>query len=177
MPAEFGLLTAKPVIYVCNVAEEDLADPGNNPHVEAVRQHAAASGSDVVVISARIEQELSELPSEEAAEFLSELGLEQSGLERLISTGYRTLGLITYLTSGEKEVRALTVRRGTKAPQAAGVIHTDFERGFIRAEVIAIDGLVEAGNLANARARGWLRTEGKEYVVQDGDVIHFLFNV
>ena len=177
VPAELGLLTGKPVIYVCNVAESDLQDIDGNAHVAAVRAHAASSGSDVVVISAQIEQELSELPAEEATEFLAELGLKESGLERLIATGYHTLGLITYITSGEKEVRAWTVKRGTKAPQAAGVIHTDFERGFIRAEVIGWDKLVEAGNLANARSKGWLRTEGKEYVVQDGDVIHFLFNV
>src|SRR5690625_37574 len=177
VPAEFGLLTAKPVIYVCNAAEEDLADPQGSEHVQAVRRHAEAEGAEGVVISAQIEQELSELPDEEAAEFLAELGLSESGLERLIRTGYRTLGLSTYFTSGEKEVRAWTVREGTRAPQAAGVIHTDFERGFIRAEVIAWDRLVEAGNLANARSRGWLRTEGKDYVVRDGDVIHFLFNV
>src|SRR5690625_2593651 len=177
IPADFGLLTAKPVIYVCNVAEDDLLDPQASAHVRTVQEHAQAEGAETVVISARIEQELSELPEEEAAEFLSELGLKESGLERLIHTGYRTLGLITYLTSGEKEVRAWTVREGTRAPQAAGVIHTDFERGFIRAEVISWEKLVEAGNLANARSRGWLRTEGKDYVVQDGDVIHFLFNV
>ncbi len=177
VPADFGLLTAKPVIYVCNVSEDDLADPDSNPYVQAVRERAARDAAEVVVISARIEQELSELPEDEAAEFLIELGLSESGLERLIHTGYRTLGLITYLTSGEKEVRAWTVRSGAKAPQAAGVIHTDFERGFIRAEVIQWHRLVEAGNLANARSKGWLRTEGKEYVVQDGDVIHFLFNV
>src|SRR5690625_2913011 len=177
IPAEFGLLTAKPVIYVCNVAEDDLADSSSSPHVQAVREHAAAEGAETVVISAQIEQELSELSEDEAREFLQELGLEESGLERLIHTGYRTLGLITYLTSGEKEVRAWTVREGTRAPQAAGVIHTDFERGFIRAEVIGWEKLVEAGSLATARSRGWLRTEGKDYTVQDGDVIHFLFNV
>lgn len=177
IPADFGLLTAKPVIYVCNVADDQLADPAANEYVQAVSQHAARDGSETIVISARIEQELSELPEDEAREFLADLGLQESGLERLIHTGYRTLGLITYLTSGEKEVRAWTVREGTRAPQAAGVIHSDFERGFIRAEVIAWDRLVEAGNLAGARARGWLRTEGKEYVVQDGDVINFLFNV
>ncbi len=175
VPQELGLLTAKPVIYVCNVSEEDVVT--GNEHVQRVRERAAAEGSECVVISARIEQELGELPEEEAAEFLAELGLQDSGLERLIRTGYRTLGLITFLTSGEKEVRAWTVTEGTRAPQAAGVIHTDFERGFIRAEVIAWDRLIEAGNLANARSKGWIRTEGKEYVVQDGDVIHFLFNV
>jgi len=145
--------------------------------VQAVRKHAASEGAETVVISARIEEELSELDEEEAAEFLHELGLSESGLERLIHRGYSTLGLITYLTSGEKEVRAWTVREGTRAPQAAGVIHTDFERGFIRAEVIGWERLVEAGSLAEARWRGWLRTEGKDYVVQDGDGIHFVFNV
>lgn len=177
VPEEFGLLTAKPVIYVCNVAEDDLAASDGSEYVQAVRAHAQAEGAETVVISAQIEQELSELDDAEAAEFLAELGLSESGLERLIHTGYRTLGLITYLTSGEKEVRAWTVREGTRAPQAAGVIHTDFERGFIRAEVIDWEKLVEAGSLAGARSKGWLRTEGKEYVVQDGDVIHFLFNV
>jgi GTP-binding protein YchF len=175
IPAELGLLSAKPVIYVCNVSEEDVAS--GNDFVAAVRAHAASKGADVVVISALAEPELSELPADEAAEFMQELRLEESGLERLIHTGYRTLQLITYLTSGEKEVRAWTVPVGCKAPQAAGVIHSDFERGFIRAEVISTDRLLEAGSLANARSRGWLRTEGKEYVVQDGDVIHFLFNV
>lgn len=175
IPASLGLLTSKPVIYVCNVPEEDAA--GGNEHSAKVQELAAAEGAESVIISAQIEQEVSELPPEEATEFLEELGLSESGLERLIRTGYETLGLITFLTSGEKEVRAWTVVRGTRAPQAAGVIHTDFERGFIRAEVIGWDRLVEAGNLANARSKGWLRTEGKEYVVQDGDVIHFLFNV
>lgn len=175
VPPELNLLTAKPVIYVCNVAEEDVAT--GNEHVRRVREYAERQGAETVVISAQIEQELSELPAAEAAEFMEDLGLSESGLERLIHTGYRTLGLITFLTSGEKEVRAWTVREGALAPQAAGAIHSDFERGFIRAETIAWDRLVEAGSLANARSRGWLRTEGKEYIVQDGDVIHFLFNV
>jgi GTP-binding protein YchF len=175
VPASLGLITSKPVIYVCNVAEEDVVS--GNEHVEAVRRLAAEESADVVVISARIEEELAQLEPEEQQVFLADMGLERPGLERLIRTGYHTLGLITFFTSGEKEVRAWTVKRGTKAPQAAGEIHTDFERGFIRAEVVGWDELVEAGNIAAARAKGLLRIEGKEYVVRDGDVIHFLFNV
>ncbi len=175
VPPGLGLLTAKPVIYVCNVGEDDVA--GGNAHVDAVRAVAARDGSDVVVISARIEEELTDLGEEEARAFLADMGLEQPGLERLIAVGYHTLGLITFLTAGEKEVRAWTVRRGARAPEAAGVIHSDFERGFIRAEVVAWDVLVEAGSIPAARSRGQLRTEGKDYVVRDGDVVHFLFNV
>jgi GTP-binding protein YchF len=175
VPATLGLITSKPVIYVCNVAEEDVVS--GNEQVEAVRRLAAEESADVVVISARIEEELAQLEPEEQQVFLADMGLERPGLERLIRTGYHTLGLITFFTSGEKEVRAWTVKRGTKAPQAAGEIHTDFERGFIRAEVVGWDELVEAGNIAAARAKGLLRIEGKEYVVRDGDVIHFLFNV
>src|SRR5690606_1206251 len=174
-PATLGLITSKPVIYVCNVAEDDVAT--GNEHVERVRAIAAEESADVVVVSARIEEELAQLEPEEQQVFLADMGLERPGLERLIRTGYHTLGLITFFTSGEKEVRAWTVKRGTKAPQAAGEIHTDFERGFIRAEVVGWDELVEAGNIAAARAKGLLRIEGKEYVVRDGDVIHFLFNV
>jgi ribosome-binding ATPase len=175
LPAEPHLLTAKPVVFVCNVAEADVVR--GNAHVDAVRARAVAEGATVVVVSAKIEQELGELDDEEAAAFLADLGLSQRGLERLIAKGYEALGLETYLTASEKEVRAWTVTRGTKAPQAAGVIHSDFERGFIRAEVVSFDQLVAAGGQAAARARGWLRTEGKDYVVVDGDVIHFLFNV
>jgi ribosome-binding ATPase len=175
LPAEPRLLTAKPVVFVCNVAEADVVR--GNAYVEAVRARAADEGATVVVVSAKIEQELGELDDEEAAAFLADLGLAQRGLERLIAKGYEALGLETYLTASEKEVRAWTVTRGTKAPQAAGVIHSDFERGFIRAEVVGFDQLVAAGGQAAARAKGWLRTEGKEYVVVDGDVIHFLFNV
>jgi ribosome-binding ATPase len=145
--------------------------------VEKVAELAKKEGSETVMISARIEQELGELPDEEAKVFLEDLGLSEPGLSRLIRKGYAVLNLISYLTAGEKEVRAWTVERGAKAPQAAGVIHSDFEKGFIRAEVIAWDKLVEAGSIANARSKGWLRTEGKEYVVQDGDVMNFLFNV
>jgi GTP-binding protein YchF len=175
VPKDLNLLTAKPVIYVCNVAEADAAS--GNALSEAVTQHAAAQGAQAVVISAQLEGELSELDAAEAAEFLQSYGLSEPGLNRLIRSGYEALGLLTFLTAGEKEVRAWTVPRGSRAPQAAGEIHTDFERGFIRAEVIAWDKLVEAGSMAAARSRGWVRTEGKEYVVRDGDVMHFLFNV
>ncbi|QRN78880.1 MAG: redox-regulated ATPase YchF [Nocardiopsis sp. BM-2018] len=175
LPSDLQLLTAKPVVYVCNVAEADLAS--GNRHVEAVAAKATAEGADVVVISAQIERELAELPEDEAREFLGDLGMERSGLERLIHAGYDVLGLITYLTASEKEVRAWTVRRGATAPEAAGEIHSDLERGFIRAEVIHWTRLREAGGMTAARARGWVRTEGKHYVMQDGDVMHVLFNV
>ncbi len=174
-PPSLGLMTSKPVIYVCNVAEADVVT--GNRHVETVRQVAGRDDAEVVIVSARIEEELAQLEPEEQQAFLEDMGLERSGLERLITTGYSTLGLLTFFTAGEKEVRAWTVRRGTKAPQAAGEIHSDFERGFIRAEVIAWDELVAAGSIAAARAKGQLRVEGKEYVVRDGDVVHFLFNV
>jgi ribosome-binding ATPase len=175
VPADLRLLTTKPVIYVCNVPEGDLAT--GNGYVERVRARAAEEGAAVVVVSAQIERELSELSDAEAAAFLADLGVAERGLDRLIAKGYEVLGFETYLTAGEKEVRAWTVPRGTRAPQAAGVIHSDFERGFIRAEVVSFAKLIEAGSIAAARSRGWLRTEGKEYVVEDGDVIHFLFNV
>lgn len=174
-PADFNLLTGKPVIYVCNVAEEDVVS--GNAQVDKVRELASGEGAEVVVISAKIEGELGELDDDEALVFLNDLGLEEPGLNRLIKKGYDVLGLLTFLTAGEKEVRAWTVERGAKAPQAAGEIHSDFEKGFIRAEVIFWDKLVEAGSIPNARAKGWVRTEGKDYVVQDGDVINFLFNV
>jgi ribosome-binding ATPase len=175
MPDDLHLLTAKPVIYVCNVAESDVTS--GNAYVDVVRAIAAEEGADVVVVSARIEEELAQLEPDDAAAFLADMGLSEPGLERLIRTGYHTLGLLTFFTAGEKEVRAWTVHAGAKAPEAAGEIHTDFQRGFIRAEVISFDELIEAGSMANARARGKLRVEGKEYVVQDGDVVHFLFNV
>lgn len=172
---QFQLLTGKPVIYVCNVSESDAIT--GNAFSNKVQEYAKQEGAEVILISARIEEELSQLEPEEAEEFLGELGLDQSGLNRLIQTGYRTLGLITYFTAGQKETRAWTVRTGTKAPAAAGEIHTDFERGFIRAEVVHYDDLIGANGMAGARAAGRLRVEGKEYVVVDGDVIHFLFNV
>ncbi|TBH21741.1 redox-regulated ATPase YchF [Thermus thermamylovorans] len=174
---EVPLLTAKPVIYVANVAEADLPEGEGNPHVQAVREKARAEGAEVVVVSARLEAELAELPPEEAGELLAAYGLEESGLQRLARAGYRALGLQTFFTAGEKEVRAWTVRRGARAPEAAGEIHSDMERGFIRAEVIPWEKLVEAGGWARARERGWVRLEGKEYEVQDGDVLHILFSV
>jgi len=173
---ETPLLTAKPVIYVANVAEEDLPDGRGNPQVEAVRRKALEEGAEVVVVSARLEAELAELSGEEARELLAAYGLQESGLQRLARAGYRALDLLTFFTAGEKEVRAWTVRRGTKAPRAAGEIHSDMERGFIRAEVIPWDKLVEAGGWARAKERGWVRLEGKDYEVQDGDVIYVLFN-
>lgn len=175
LPPDLGLLTAKPVIYVCNVAEADVVT--GNRHVTAVKEHAARLGADVVVISARIEEELAQLEQDDARAFLADMGLEEPGLDRLVRTAYHTLGLLTFLTAGEKEVRAWTVRAGAKAPQAAGEIHSDFERGFIRAEVVSYEDLVAAGSIANARAKGRLRLEGKDYVVKDGDVMNFLFNV
>lgn len=174
---DLHLLTIKPVLYVCNVAEDGIHDADNNPHVQAVLKQAAEEGAQVVVISAKVEAEIAELEGEDKQMFLEELGLKESGLDRLIRAAYDLLGLITYFTAGVQEVRAWTIRKGTKAPQAAGVIHSDFERGFIRAEVISYDDLVEAGSVAAAREKGKYRLEGKEYVVQDGDVMHFRFNV
>ncbi len=172
------LLSYKPIIYVANVAEDGVADADANPHVQAVRTFAAGEGSEVVVISAKVEAEIAELADEERAMFLEELGIAESGLDQLIKASYRLLNLISFLTAGEPEVRAWTVRKGAKAPQAAGRIHSDFEKGFIRAETIAYDKLIECGgNLATAREKGLIRAEGKDYVVKDGDVMHFLFNV
>jgi len=173
---DLHLLTGKPILYVANVAEDDLPEM-ENEFVQQVREYAAKEGADVVTVCAKIEAEISELEGEEAQEFLADLGLEESGLNRLIRAAYQLLGLITFFTAGEKEVRCWTIRRGTKAPQAAGVIHSDIERGFIRAEVITYDDLVGLGSFANARNQGALRLEGKEYVMQDGDVVYFRFNV
>ena len=175
VPSDLRLLTAKPVVFVCNVSEDDVAE--GNPDVERVRARAAAEGAAVVTIAAKIEQELGELDADEAAAFLAELGLTQRGLDRLVAKSYEVLALETFLTANEREVTAWAVPRGTRAQQAAGKVHSDFERGFIRAEVIAFERLAEAGSVAAARARGWLRTEGRDYVVAEGDVIHFLFNV
>ena len=172
------LLTDKPVIYAANVGEDDLADDGaNNPYVQIVREIAAAEGSRVFVICARIEEEIAELDEEEAREFLQELGLSESGLDKLIAASYDLLGLMSFLTAGEKETRAWTIKKDTKAPQAAGKIHSDFERGFIKAEVVNYQDLLDAGSYAAARDKGLIRMEGKEYVVKDGDVILFRFNV
>ena len=175
---EYNLLTAKPVIYAANVAEDDLADDGaSNEYVKKVREHAAAEGSEVFVICAQIEQEIAELDDDEKAMFLEDLGLKESGLDKLIAASYRLLGLMSFLTAGEDECRAWTIKIGTKAPQAAGKIHTDFERGFIKAEVVNYKDLLEQGSLAAAREKGLVGMEGKDYVVKDGDVILFRFNV
>ena len=174
----YNLLTAKPTIYAANVAEDDLADDGeSNPHVAEVRKMAAEEGSEVFVVSARLEEELSELDDEEKAMFLADLGVESSGLDKLVSASYKLLNLMSFLTAGEDECRAWTIKVGTKAPQAAGKIHTDFERGFIKAEVVNYKNLLELGSLAAAREKGLVGMEGKDYVVQDGDVILFRFNV
>ncbi|HLT39266.1 MAG TPA: redox-regulated ATPase YchF [Enhygromyxa sp.] len=175
--AELDLLTAKPVFYVANVAESQLAAGLDDPLVQRLVEKVGPSGAEVVVICANIEAEIAALEPEERAEFLAEVGLKEPGLNKLIRTAYDLLELITYFTAGEKECRAWTIRRGTKAPQAAGVIHSDFERGFIKAEVIDWQTLVELRSEAAAKAAGKLRIEGKEYVVRDGDVMHFRFNV
>jgi len=168
------LLTTKPILYVCNVAEADAAK--GNAHSEAVARMAADQGAATVVISARIEEEISQLDADEAELFLAELGLEEAGLDRLIRAGYALLGLETYFTVGPKEARAWTVAKGTRAPQAAGVIHGDFERGFIRAETIAYDDYIACGGEQGAKDAGKMRVEGKGYTVREGDVLHFLFN-
>lgn len=174
----FDLLSYKPIIYAANVSEEEISEGGENDYVKQVREFAKTEGSEVVVVCAKIEAEISELEDEEKAMFLEELGISESGLDKLIKSSYHLLDLISYLTAGEPEVRAWTIKRGTKAPGAAGKIHTDFEKGFIRAETIAYDKLLECGgNLATAKEKGLIRSEGKEYEVKDGDVIHFLFNV
>lgn len=174
----YNLLTAKPTIYAANVCEDDLADDGaNNEFVKSVRDMASTEGSEVFVICAQIEQEISELDDEEKMMFLEDLGLSQSGLDKLIVASYSLLGLISFLTAGEDECRAWTIKKGTKAPQAAGKIHTDFERGFIKAEVVNYKDLLELGSLSAARDKGLVGMEGKEYIVKDGDVILFRFNV
>ncbi len=174
----YNLLTYKPVIYAANVLEDDLADDGqNNEYVASVRGFAKEENSEVFVICAQIEQEIAELDEEEKKMFLEDLGLSESGLEKLIAASYKLLGLISYLTAGPKETRAWTITKGTKAPGAAGKIHSDFERGFIRAEIVNYSNLVECGTYNGAKEKGLVRSEGKEYVVQDGDVILFRFNV
>ena len=173
-----GLLSYKPIIYVANVADDEVADSDSNPYVKQVREIAASEGAEAVVICAEIEAEVAELDDEERTMFLEELGIEESGLDKLIKASYSLLNLISFLTAGEDECRAWTIKRGTKAPAAAGKIHTDFEKGFIRAETIAYDKLMEVGgSLAAAKEKGFIRSEGKDYVMQDGDVVNFLFNV
>ena len=173
------LLTAKPVIYAANMSESDFTDgnPDQNPYFQKVAELAKAEGSEILPICAKLEEDIAGMEDDEKLMFLSELGLDHSGLDRLIQASYRLLGLISYLTAGKPEVRAWTITKGTKAPQAAGKIHTDFERGFIRAEVISFEDLMANGSLAAAKEKGLVRSEGKEYVMQDGDVVLFRFNV
>ena len=171
------LLTSKPVLYVSNVGEEDVADPSENEYVQRVRDYAQKEGAEVIVVCAKIEEEIAELDDDEKAMFLSELGIEESGLDQLIKAAYSLLGLATYFTAGVQEVRAWTFRKGMKAPQCAGIIHSDFEKGFIRAETVSYDDLMTNGSMPAAKEAGKVRLEGKEYIVQDGDVMHFRFNV
>ncbi|HEY6006491.1 MAG TPA: redox-regulated ATPase YchF [Anaeromyxobacter sp.] len=177
LTAPLFLLTAKPVLYVANVHESQLGKEASDPAILAVKAIAEAEGAAMVEISGKVEAELVALSPAEAREYLDALGLHEPGLDRMVHAAYRLLGLITFFTGGDEECRAWTVRRGTRAPQAAGAIHTDFERGFIKAEVVAYEDLVALGSEAAARSQGKLRMEGKEYVVQDGDVMHFRFNV
>jgi GTP-binding protein YchF len=172
-----NLLTLKPMLYVANVAEDEIADAEDNEYVQKVRDYAAQQNSEVIVVCAKIEEEMAELEDEEKEMFLEELGIKESGLDQLIKASYNLLGLATYFTAGVQEVRAWTFKKGMKAPQCAGVIHSDFERGFIRAETVAYEDLIETGSMAAAKEAGKVRQEGKEYVVQDGDVMLFRFNV
>ena len=175
----FNLLSSKPIIYVANVSEEEVAeDAKDNPYVKQVREFAQTEDAEVVVVSAKIEEEISQFDKEEKIEFLKDMGLDKSGLDKLIQASYKLLGLISFLTAGPMESRAWTIKDGTKAPQAGGKIHSDIERGFIRAETISFDDLVvHGGNMASAKEKGLVRSEGKEYVMKDGDVVLFRFNV
>lgn len=175
---ESRLLTLKPTIYAANISEDEVnGDYVNSPHYQALKAHADSEGSEIIAVSAQIEAELAVLDGDEKEMFLADLGIEESGLDKLIKSSYSLLGLISFLTAGPKEVRAWTIKRGTKAPGAAGKIHTDFERGFIRAEVVAFDDLSREGDRNKVKEKGLLRSEGKEYVMKDGDVVEFLFNV
>ena len=174
---ELSLLTRKPFLYVGNVSEGDLVDVSKNPYYQALLKHAVSQGANCLPISAKIESEVAELPEEEAVQFLADLGIKERGLHAIIRKSYETLGQISYFTAGPMESRAWTITKGTLAPQAAGKIHSDIERGFIRAEVYSFEDLASAGSTAKAREAGKLRTEGKEYVMKDGDVVHFRFNV
>ena len=174
---QFFLLTAKPVIYAANVDEATLADPDANPHLRALRELAARETAEVAVICAQLEAELAELAPADRLDYLQSAGVESSGVGRLIQSAYRQLGLMSFLTAGEKEVRAWTIPQGTRAPQAAGTIHSDIERGFIRAEIVSYDALLKAASYAAAREQGVMRLEGKEYIMQEGDIVNFRFNV
>lgn len=175
---EYALLTEKKVIYAANVGEDDMADDGaSNQYVQKVRDYAAETGAEVFAVCAQMEAEISELDDEERKMFLEDLGLSESGLDKLIKASYTLLGLISYLTAGKQESRAWTITKGTKAPQAAGKIHSDFERGFIKAEIVAYEDLIREGSMAAAKEKGLVRQEGKEYVMKDGDVVLFKFNV
>ncbi len=175
--SELNLMTLKPVIFIANVSEDEVATADDNEYVKAVQKYAAEEGAAVVTISARVEAEIAELSNEDAMEFLAELGLAQSGLDKLIKASFKLLGLITFLTAGVQEVRAWTIKEGTKAPQAGGKIHSDIERGFIRAEIVSYDDLVNTGSANAAKEKGLVRLEGKEYIMKDGDVTYFRFNV
>lgn len=174
---ELFLLTLKPTLFVANVSEAEAADASANPHVAKLREYAAHEGAEVIIVSAKVESEIAELPEEEAREFLVDLGLGESGLDKLIRASFTLLGLMTFFTAGEQEVRAWTIARGTKAPQAAGKIHSDIERGFIRAEIVSYDDLMATGAYSAAREKGLVRLEGKDYIMQDSDVTYFRFNV
>jgi len=174
---ELFLLTTKPVLYIANVSEEDLLEGGENEHVKKIKERAAKEGAPVVVVSAKLEAELAQLPKEERKELLKEYGLKEPGLNKVIREGYNLLDLVTFFTAGEKEARAWTVKRGTKAPQAAGKIHSDFERGFIAAEVVSYEDFVKHGGWVGAREAGVARLEGRDYEIKDGDVVIFRFNV
>ncbi len=174
---QLSLLTSKPILYVANVAEDEILDTSNNPNVAAVAERAASENAQYLTISAQIEEEISSFEEEDKLAFLEELGLEESGLDRIVKASYSLLGLISFLTTGEVETRAWTITKGTKAPQAASKIHSDIERGFIRAEVVSTEDLVREGSMAKCKEKGLVRSEGKEYIVKDGDVILFRFNV
>ena len=171
------LITSKPVLYACNVSEDDIMNGEDNDYVKRVKEYAAKENSEVMVVCARLEEELSGLDDDEKKEMLEAYGLEESGLDKLIQASYKLLGLMSFLTAGEQEVRAWTIKIGTKAPKAAGKIHSDIERGFIRAEIVSFDDLVKCGTEAKAKEAGLYRLEGKDYVMQDGDVVNFRFNV
>ena len=174
---DLNLLTMKPALFVANVSEDEVANPEDNPHVQAVIEYAGKEKAEVIAVSAKLEAEIAELEDEEAKVFLADLGLSESGLDKLIKAGFTLLGLMTFFTAGEQEVRAWTIVAGTKAPQAAGKIHSDIERGFIRAEIVSFDDLMACGSHNGAKEKGLVRLEGKEYVMKDGDVTYFRFNV